>query len=377
VGTGTTSFETVNVLAQGGPDQMGELIIPGNVVNGTASVEAVNISGSAALVVGGVFDDTAAPGASSSDVITDTDTKAVNLGETNFHTVTAATSGGIAVFDSSPGAVITGSATASNSVFGEVGNDTFTGGSGTDFYTTNGGADSITLGANHTMDQIGLYATDNVITTGADVAQQGFWSIVPGGTPLPIVGNPPSLFGTATSGGTSVDESTVKGFVTGAAGDVINVSPQEWGTGLNVLGGNNNGLAVTSGVGFINDTGNHDVVVQAVGAGGTLNTGVDLIELTSGSFASAAAVANALTTSYNVGFAGTFALNENDHILVAYNTNGGVAIADMDIYNASGAPLAGASTNTAGVHIYGSDMVSLVGVSSVTSLVGHNVHVLA
>jgi hypothetical protein len=390
VGAGTTSFETVNVLAQGGPDQMGELFIPGNVVNGTASVEAVNISGSAGLTMFEVFDATAAPGASSSDVITDTDTKAVTLGFTNFHTVSAATSGGIAVSDFSPGAVITGSATASNSVIGEVGNDTFTGGSGTDFYTTNGGADSITLGANHTMDQIGLYATGSGatfgaapagvpdgITTGADVAEQGFWSIVPGGTALPIIAAAaPFLFSSGTaSGGTSVDESTVKGFVTGAAGDVINVSSVEWGTGTNALVGTNNGLAFSTGAGFAHDGGNHDVVVQAVGAGGTLTAGHDLIELTSGSFSSAAAVANALTTSYDINFAGTgIAAKENDHVLVAYNTSAGVTIADMDIYNFNNT--AAASTNTANVHIYGSDMVSLVGVSSVTSLVGHNVHVL-
>jgi hypothetical protein len=117
------------------------------------------------------------------------------------------------------------------------------------------------------------------------------------------------------------------------------------------------------------------VVVQAVGAGGTLTAGHDLIELTSGSFSSAAAVANALTTSYDINFAGTgIAAKENDHVLVAYNTSAGVTIADMDIYNFNNT--AAASTNTANVHIYGSDMVSLVGVSSVTSLVGHNVHVL-
>ena len=57
------------------------------------------------------------------------------------------------------------------------------------------------------------------------------------------------------------------------------------------------------------------------------------------------------------------------HILVAYETNKAVHIADVDLVNMSGSP----QNSTAHLNVYASDMVSLIGVS-LTSLTPNNIH---
>ena len=321
--------------------------------------------------------------------ITDTDTGVLSMivngalvagTVTDAAAINASASGGLLMqggdsgFNGIVGDVITGSATHANLLAGSVANDVIMGGTGGDEIATDGGADTITLGAGSHANMVDLFvglagqtaggaaqgpyaaAGASLITDGNDVAQQGFWGNAPGAT----------LDLTTVAGGTGFEGSmsTVNHFVTGAAvaSDIVNFSVSQWGAGANSNGlVNGAGTPVAAGA---------DAVVGTQTAGTTVAGNVSLVEITDHTFANAGALATALEGSEHLIFSGLAGGANNSHLLVAYgDTSGNVRIADVDIK--------GIALDTQNDVVIASDMVQLVGVSSVTSVVAHNVHFVA
>jgi hypothetical protein len=112
-------------------------------------------------------------------------------------------------------------------------------------------------------------------------------------------------------------------------------------------------------------------IIDTVSAGGTLSATANVIELSGVTFANAAALATALSSTFNLIFAGIGVASNNDvHMLFFYNDPSGNAhIADVDFENGSTA----ATSTSAVSKIVASDMVALVGVSA-TSLTANNIH---
>ena len=187
-----------------------------------------------------------------------------------------------------------------------------------------------------------------------DLAQQGYWGAAPGATV--------DLTTFAAGTGTSLSMSTVANFATGTAAnaDVIDFSVGAWG-----VGAISNGL-VTGGGAQV--TAGADAVIGTQTAGTTVAGTVDLVELTDHTFANANALAAALEGSEHLILTALGTAN-NSHLLVAYSTGTAVRIADVDIQ--------GTSLDTQGDTVIASDMVQLTGVTSVTSVVAHNVHFVA
>ena len=116
-------------------------------------------------------------------------------------------------------------------------------------------------------------------------------------------------------------------------------------------------------------------VIDMTTAGATLSATANVMEVTGATFANAAALAGALSSTYQLTFAGTgVAANTDAHMLFIYNDPSGNAhIADVDFEN--GANGSAATTTAAVTKIVASDMVDLVGVSA-ASLTAHNIHFL-
>jgi len=272
---------------------------------------------------------------------------------------------------------------------GSIGNDTYTlqqGASGEQIYT-NGGADTVNLFAGHTgVDNIDLYPAfttpgvtpsgsvleivrDFGLTTGADIPRLGWW-----GNPTGPAAAPTGYAGTVYDGllantGTSLDISTVNGFV--AAQDVLNFATSltfngGWGTG----GVNGNGGAVH---GIVDgDLVTHPAVgvavIQQLNPGGTVLAGTNIIELTGSNFANANAVVQSLhsVVAYNIAFSNAaVGANDSFHVLVAYQDLTGTNVNVMDLAITDTAGAAGITTAGATTTLHGSDMVHLTGVSLV------------
>jgi hypothetical protein len=267
-----------------------------------------------------------------------------------------------------------------------VGSDTITGGSATDSIVTDGGADTVTLGAGHTGDVVGIYvaAGTSVATPGAapvggivgaitnanDLAQPGFWGVGPGGTPIV----PTTAF---ADSGTSASMTVVNGFSAGA-GDTVDFSVGEWAFGPPHFGLENwfnNVPTVAPGAAVFTNP-----VVAGGSIAGSPNS-PDLVLLFTTPEVNAAQLASTLHT---VGLGGVALAPGNEvHGLAVYQDLGGsVRIADVDYINTSAAPIT--NLNAPGVVVAASDMVQLVGVS-LQSLISHelpgnvssNIHFIA
>ncbi len=275
------------------------------------------------------------------------------------------------------GATISGSTSAGNMLGGSIGNDTIFGTHSTsaaDTIFTGGGSDSITLAANHTVqDRIELYAANGL----SDIAD-----LVPGGVAPSVsasivdANDVPQLGwwgqATAQSGGPVSDASTNAGIGTGTSqdmstvvnfqGDTIDISVEAFSDLLRSLGAGPQPLFGQA------------IFSNLVSAGGTVtvdDADVLRIDSTSG-YANAAAVASALEANpitFASAQSGTF-----NHYIIAYQDLGGdVRIADMDIQLGSG----GSFDNTAGgATLSISDMLLLSGVS-LADLEEHNITFLA
>jgi hypothetical protein len=317
---------------------------------------------------------------------------------TNAVLIDASTSGGLLMLAgdanfvpaSSAGDVITGAAnpvgvngiTAGNFLGGSIGNDIITSKSITlpDFIFTDGGADTITLAPGHTgADQVAFYAVGLVGAEGGgsvvmpsvanaiaepvldnlQFVNPGWWGVGAGDTPKDILGL--NFNGT----GTSVDNSTLNGFVPGQ--DFLDFSVSAWGGPSFPV----NGLTADTGAALVNistvtglssDTG-VSVNAVAVAPGGSIfgsaATPTDLIVLAQNSFLDANAVATVLANgTYTINHA-IAALNTDYDFLLAYQgLDGNAHIADLHI-------LGGNNTgNTIKDSVVGvSDIVTLVGVT--------------
>ena len=341
--------------------------------------EVLNISGTAPLSFGGpvILSGTGT-------AINDTDAAGVSIGSTNAAVVNAASSGGLSVtdtnFNGTTGDTITGSTTAANSLGGSLGNDVITASKvGGDTIVTNGGADTINLYVHSAIDTIQL--TGNTIGTPSvtdnnDLIQAGFWGVPPSGAGGGIV----------PASSTSADQSVVTNF--SPAVDVLGFATYAWGSNASsspYFGGPatslDHGLTYGDGNSTVLDI--FDVVsrgltppatvIDITTAGATLSTTANVMQVTGANFANAAALAGALSSTYQLTFAGTgVAANTDAHMLFLYNDPSGNAhIADVDFEN--GANATAATTTAAVTKIVASDMVELVGVSA-ASLAAHNIH---
>ena len=295
-------------------------------------------------------------------------------GDANF--VTSSTVAG------SIGDTITGSASGSNMLGGSIGNDAITALSGVNTIYTDGGADTIVLSASgvHSHDVIDLYAGEGAVGPGADIpviansitdaanlSQLG-WSGLPTGgvaTEFGAIG--------ALSGGTSASISLIQTSTGGQAfnpgTDSLGFGVIAWGTGTNGAGGANLGLTNAAAVGgFATLASGAAVSAQVVtpgvvsNAGDTLLAGTNLIELNGSFTGGAAQVADTLVNAASrIFFASALGATNDAHILLAYQNNGSVDIADVT-FHAGGAAMGNTAAVTGGtVHI--SDIVQLTGVS--------------
>jgi hypothetical protein len=337
--------------------------------------EIVNISGTEALITGTLNL------SGSSTTINDTDTGLVTMWGAAAGVINAMSSGGLVMngpdtnFTGTTGDLITGSATSANTLIGSLGNDVITASKvGGDTIITDGGADTIYLNGHIVSDTIQFsgyqfvvteygdyYTSFGTIVNSSDQIQAGFWGVPPSGTGSGIV----------PTASTSADQSVITSFTPGTASnaDVLQFPIGAWGS---TYGGVAAGLTSGSGqIGSIN-TGIISVI-DPVASGATLSATADVIEITGATFASAAALATALGSTFNLTFAGTGVnANTDAHMLFLYNdASGNAHVADVDFEN--GANATAATTTTAVSKIVASDMVELVGVSA-TSLAANNIH---
>jgi hypothetical protein len=338
----------------------------------TGGSEAVKISGTQPLSTGEL--DLFGNGTS----ITDTDTASVSIASTNAAVVNAASSGGLHLTDTNysgtTGDTIIGSTTAANSLGGSLGNDVITASMvGGDTITTNGGADTITLNVHGVSDTIQLTSNSTLVTDYNDLIQAGFWGVPPSGAGGGIV----------PAASTSTDQSMVTNF--NSAVDVLQFAPYAWGSNAtlsNSATSFDNGLTYGDGNSSVHDF--HSflgqstppaTVVDITTANATLSAAANVMEVTGATFGSAAALAGALSSTYQLTFGGTgVAANTDAHMLFIYNDPSGNAhIADVDFEN--GANGSAATTTAAVTKIVASDMVELVGVSA-ASLTAQNIHFL-
>ena len=288
-------------------------------------------------------------------------------------------------YSGTTGDTITGSTTAANSLGGSLGNDVITSSNiGGDTIFTNGGADTVNLNVHSVSDTIQLTidtfgSRTSTVADNNDLVQAGFWSVPPSGPGGGVV----------PAASTSADQSVVTNF--NPALDVLQFAPYAWGSnafadsagafsspassfdhGLTYGDGNSTVLdLLVIHSGFVPPA----TVIDMTTAGATLSATANVMEVTGATFANAAALAGALSSTYQLTFAGTgVAANTDAHMLLIYNDPSGNAhIADVDFEN--GANGSAATTTAAVTKIVASDMVDLVGVSA-ASLTAHNIHFL-
>ena len=189
----TTGYSTVDINAVGDgvaghADSAVGLTLSSTLIAGHSAALTVDIAGTQDFTTGEVFDLALAP-TSATDVVNVTDTGSVDLGDTNFGTVSAAPSAGLIVFDTYFNSTITGSATGPNTLAGGDGGgalgtgNTFTGGSGlsaSDTIVTGIGSNTVNLGATHTGDVVTIGSEFGGIMVGSgDFANQGAWGQAP------------------------------------------------------------------------------------------------------------------------------------------------------------------------------------------------------
>jgi hypothetical protein len=258
-----------------------------------------------------------------------------------------------------------------------VGNDTLADTtSGDAFFFGDGGQDTINLGGSGATAANVIYfgeyylngLQENLSIEAGGAADLGFWGATHNGESIS------GIFSAADNGGTSADITNINGFTVGDDYLVFNVDA--WNGGLApTFGGLVNGvtlttIADTSATGstlFLGTPG----ITLGTGGGATATGHVDLIldGINDATFANAAALAAAINTTGVGNFILGAALSHGHQVdlLVAYYTGTEVNIADVEIQNTNSTGTI-TDTGATGVHVYASDMVSLVGVTSLSSL---------
>jgi hypothetical protein len=390
-GIGTTGYSTVDINAVGDgvaghADKVNGVIeLTSTVVAGHSAPLTVDIAGAQHfMVTGGVFDTLARTPAA--DVINVSDTGIVDLGTTDFATVSAAASAGLKVADNYFNSTITGSAAGDNtlkggdggsSAIGSPGNgNTITGGAATDTIITGLGDNTVNLGATHTGDSITIGSFHGgVMTDAGDGAHLGAWGQFKLGS-TPIAGPGTSIFGNALNGGTSASETVISNFsVATGSTDTLNFQAGDWGnSGTNNIGGFNAGL-MTLGLTQQVAAGDSVSPELVTTSGQAFTAGANLVEIGGvNKFADAAQLASTLQTSFDLKFLSFASLGSkaNVHFLVAYTDGSNIHIADLDIYNTNTTfPPFVNHSNAPGAHDYASDLVQLTGVNSFTALNAH------
>jgi hypothetical protein len=373
LGYGTVNISAIGLASVVIDQNIGEPVPSNTFTANPGGSEIVNVTGTAPLSIEGpvILSGT-------STTIHDTDTALVYITSTNAAVINAVSSGGLDLgadtnYSGTTGDIITGSATAANSLGGSLGNDVITASKvGGDHIFTNGGADTIILNVHAVGDTIQLTSnTGSSVTDYNDLDQAGFWGVPPSG-----VGG-----GIVPAASTSADQSVVTNF--NAAVDILQFATAAWGSNASgfeqtTATSFDNGLTYGDGhstvydlfsfiVGYIPPATVLDITV----ASATLSATANVMEVTGATFANAAALATALGSTYQLTFGGTgVAANTDAHMLFIYNDPSGKAhVADVDFENGSTA----ATTTTAVSKIVASDMVELVGVSE-ASLTANNIH---
>jgi len=376
----TTGYGTVDIISSGtaegtlGFEQFFLSVYPNTFAPNSGGSETVNISGTEPLITG------ALNLSGTSTTINDTDTGLVTMWGASAGVINAASSGGLVMdgpdtnVSGTTGDIITGSTVNANTLIGSPANDVITASEvGGDTIITGGGADTIYLNGHTVSDTIQFsgyqlvvslpfeyyYTSSQTIVNSNDQIQAGFWGVPPSG-----IGG-----GIVAAASTSADQSVITNFTpgTGSGSDVLQFSVGAWGVTYPLDAG------LTSGSGQIFSINTGISAIDAVTLGATLSATADVIEITGTTFASAATLATALASTYNLTFAGTgIAANTDAHMLFLYNDPSGNAhIADVDFENGTNG--VAATTTTAVTKIVASDMVELVGVSE-TSLAANNIH---
>jgi len=300
---------------------------------------------------------------------------ATELFPTNAQVIDATFSGGLIIDgpgtgnNGTTGQTIVGSSAQPNTLIGSPGNDTITASLvGGDFITTDGGSDTIKLNNHAVGDKIAFngfslvtlgahfpvhYTPNAAMVDGNDQPQPGYWGVLPSTTSAG-----------APSASTSADQTIISGFNPGLGANADVLQFTLWVPGLI-----NAGLTFGDG----NTSSGGSIVIEVTAPAGLLSAAANAFEITGTTFSNAAALANALSTTYGLTFAGTgVAAGKDAHMLFLYNdADGNAHIADVDFENLTNATSA---TTTASVsHIVASDMVELLGVS-IASLTANNVH---
>jgi hypothetical protein len=329
---------------------------------------------------------------------------------TNARLIDASTSGGLIMeggdgnyvtaltVAGSLGSVIKGSGTAGNVLGGVIGNDTFTSNNigVADTIFTGGGADSISLVLGHTasnsLDMYSGFSTFGVtpgnaeivrfasITDFHDVAELGWWGQATGVVATGYDATGFVYAGLAANTGTSLDATKIVNFNT--ASDILQLSDGFSGYGIGVHGTNGVAAGVTEQL-TNGDLATNPlsvglngipVTVQLVNPLDTVLVASNFLELTTGSFATATAVAAALHNPfvYGLTFAGAgLGANNSAHMYIAYNnsTDGMTHVADLALIANTGA-----TAFSFGMTEHVSDIAILA--VPLISLTGANVHLM-
>jgi hypothetical protein len=323
-----------------------------------------------------VFLDATAP-----TTLTDHGAGAFLLGAADASVIDAHTTSELIMFlpdtNTAAGVTVTGSATgtnllqgtsgtivldsAGNGFVGNWGNDHITGGAGADNIFGMGGNDDITLNSASSGVWIAAYKS------GAAAAPTGvFVQAI-----TDIVGGAETFVN-----GYGTDITTVHNFTLGPSGNVLAFHAASWATGA-ITGGFDFGLTnQLNGAPIVPG----DATVQLVstpGAAPTKDVALDNIA----TYANATAFNNALHAG-GVGdllfFSGSAGIGPGDqfHVMVAYGTGTGVNIADVDLFNQTGAIQTGDTANP-NLTVTAHDVVDLVGTTSLGTLASHNIHFFA
>ena len=239
----------------------------------------------------------------------------------------------------------------------DVGNDTLTDTAGGVTFYGNGDADTITMGDGVTNANDVVFGEFDLNGTALRLDVETFGVTTPG-----FWGAPSGTFGNQGTS-TSVDLTTITGFTVGSDNLTFNVSA--W-VGVHLVDGAsalaNHAITDANASGstvFLGTAG----LTLGVGSAATTTGHVDLIldGINAQNFANAAALAASIgTTGVGNFILGHAPTGGGVDLLVAYNTGTAVNIADVHI--------SGTSTNTGADTVTASDMVSLVGVTSLASL---------
>ena len=300
------------------------------------------------------------------------------------------------------GDTITGSTTKGNVLGGSIGNDAISAvNTAANTIYTDGGADTIVLSATHSAaNVIDLYAgegpvatppgvapgadiavTANSITDAANLSQLG-WSGLAAGAPAAIEFGAIGPASGGTSASMSIIQNSTGGLAFNVASDSLGFGVSAWGIGTNGAGGANHGLTNGDMATQVSHGGPVSAQVITLGAvanaGDTLLNGTNLIEL-NGSFTGGAAqlASTLINPASNLFFGTPLATKADAHMLVAYQNNGSVDIADVTFHAGGVAPMGSSGPLVPlGATVHVSDIVQLTGVSlaSFEANAGHAVH---